>query len=373
MNRRELAAAAGALVFLRALPTGAFAAQSKGATASAEAHDLYRRAVVVDCNLAADIDGFPISATDLDMYRGSGLTAIKTTIGGFNDSFESTIKDMAVYLQAIETYPDVFMQIRRVEDIAAAKRERRLGIILSFEGVGMLEGKLERIELFRRLGVRVMQLSYNTTSPFAAGVMANPPSGLTELGHAAVAKMNERGVAVDLSHAGPKTTEDAIAASARPVLVTHGGCAAIHPHPRNKTDQQLRALANKGGVIGIFDLPYLTASPHQPEVKDYIDHMAHALSVCGEDHVGIGSDATVQPFDTSPQAMKEFQKSLVERRAAGVAAPEEDRPLYVVGLNVPNRCEVIADALLQRNYPPRVAEKVLGSNFVRVFGEIWKT
>jgi membrane dipeptidase len=101
--------------------------------------------------------------------------------------------------------------------------------------------------------------------------------------------------------------------------------------------------------------------------------VAHALTVCGEDHVGIGSDQSVQPFDTSPKGLAEFQRVEDKRHAAGVAAPEEDRPLYVVGLNIPNRCEVIADHLLQRGYPARVTEKVLGSNFVRAFGEIWKS
>jgi membrane dipeptidase len=196
--------------------------------------------------------------------------------------------------------------------------------------------------------------------------------GLTELGRSAVAKMNELGVAIDLSHANPETTRDAMAASSLPVLITHAGCSAIHDHPRNKTDEQLRALAGKGGVVGIYDLPYLTASPRQPEVKDYLDHMAHALTVCGENHVGIGSDQGVQSFDTSEKALDEFQQGEAKRQAAGVAAPEEDRPPYVMGLNTPTRCEVIADGLLKRGYPARVTEKVLGSNFVRALSEIWK-
>jgi len=298
---------------------------------------------------------------------------MKSTIGGYADSLESTLSDMALYLQAIELHPDVFMQVRRAADFATAKREQKLGIIFSFEGVGMLEGKVERIELFRHFGVRVMQLSYNNTSVFGSGVMTSPASsGLTDLGHSAVEKMNQLGVAIDLSHANAATTGDVMAASSQPVLITHAGCTAIHDHPRNKTDEQLRALAAKGGVIGIYDLPYLTASPRQPDVKDYIDHMAHALTVCGEDHVGIGSDQSVQPFDTSPQALEEFQQVEAKRHAAGVAAPEEDRPTYVEGLNTPNRCEVIADNLLRRGYPARVTDKVLGSNFVRAFTEIWK-
>jgi membrane dipeptidase len=373
MNRRQFALNAGSLLGLSMGGASAFPAQAVSPAVAAAARDLYRRALVLDCNLVPDLgDSLPLSQASLDTFRSSGLSVIKTTIGGIDDSLESTLSDMALYQEAIEFHPDVFMQVRRVADIAAAKRDNKLGIIFSFEGVGMLDGKLERIELFRHLGVRVMQLSYNNASAFGSGVMASPASGLTELGHSAVAKMNELGVALDLSHANAATTRDAMAASSRPVLITHAGCSAIHDHPRNKTDEQLRALADRGGVIGIYDLPYLTASPRQPEIKDYIDHMAHALTVCGEDHVGIGSDQSVQPFDTSPKALEEFQQLEAKRHAAGVAAPEEDRPLYVVGLNTPNRCEIIADSLLKRGYRARVTEKVLGSNFVRAFNDIWK-
>jgi membrane dipeptidase len=373
MNRRDFVAT-GSITALGIGSIVSAAAQSDGPALSVAARKLYRRAMVLDCNLSPDLSGkLPLPQSDLDLYKGSGISVIKMTVGGYEGNFEDTVSDLALFQQVVELHPDVFMQVRRAADFAIAKRDRKLGVILSFEGVSMLEGKVERIELFRHMGVRVMQLSYNGASPFAAGVLDPAGSGLTQLGHAAVHKMNESGVAIDLSHANPATTRDVIAASSLPVLITHAGCASVHAHPRNKTDEQLRAVTQKGGVIGIYDLPYLSASPHQPEVKDYIDHMAHALKVCGEDHVGIGSDQSVQPFDTSPKAMQEFQEMEAQRHAAGVAAPEEDRPLYVVGLNTPNRCEVIADALLKRGYPERVAEKVLGSNFARAFTDIWRT
>lgn len=139
--------------------------------------------------------------------------------------------------------------------------------------------------------------------PARVGVMAaNGSSGLPELGHAVVEKMNALGVAIDLSHANAAATRDVLAGSAPPVLITHGGCAAVHAHPRNKSDGQLRAVAVKGGIVGIYDLPYLTASPRHPTLADYLEHMTHALTVCGEDHVGIGSDQSVQAFDTSPDS-----------------------------------------------------------------------
>jgi membrane dipeptidase len=237
----------------------------------------------------------------------------------------------------------------------------------------MLEDKLDRIELFRGLGVLVMQLGYNKQSPFGTGVLGDPHAGLTALGRKAVAKMNRQGVAIDISHANETTSFGVLQASARPALITHAGCAAVYPHPRNKSDALLRAVAQKGGVVGIYDLPYLTPSPKQPTVDDYIAHMTHALSVCGEDHVGIGSDSQLGPFDTSPKAMADFRKEEEHRQKSGLAAPGEDRPPYVIGLNTPRRSEVIADALLRRGYPARVAEKVLGLNFVSALGRIWNS
>jgi len=218
-----------------------------------------------------------------------------------------------------------------------------------------------------------MQLSYNNASQFGTGVLGDPRNGLTDLGRKAVAAMNSLGVAIDMSHANDATSFGILQASSQPALITHGGCAAIYPHPRNKSDALLRAVSQKGGVVGIYDLPYLAPSPKQPTLEDYMAHMTHALDVCGEDHVGIGSDSDLAAWDTSAEAMASFQKDEEERRKAGVAAPGEDgRPLYVVGLNTPRRSEVIADALLKRGYKSRSVEKVLGSNFTAALGRIWQ-
>lgn len=371
MNRRDfsLIAATAALGATKGVSARSPSSSSNKLTA----RDLYRRTMVLDCNLSPGFDdSLPLSKAVLTAIDRSGVTVMKTTIGGYNNGFEETLADIAFILQTIEVHPDVFMQVRAGADFERAKRTNKHGIIFSFESVGMLDGKLDRIELFRHLGVLVLQLCYNDTSPFGSGVLApSSAGGVSPLGSDAIAKMNMLGVAIDLSHANAQTTNDAMIQSARPVLITHGGCSAIHAHPRNKTDEQLRALANKGGVFGIYDLPFLVPSPHQPTLEDYLDHLVHALAVCGEDHVGIGSDQSIQPFDTSPHGLLEFQQEEKQRHAAGIAAPEEDRPLYVVGLNRPDRCEVVAEGILKRGYPARVAEKVLGQNFVRVLCEIW--
>jgi membrane dipeptidase len=377
VNRREFSAVAAAAAGV-ALASGAGAALAQPreapaeAAVSAQARRLYQRSLILDANSSPPRgERLPLPQADLDLVRGSGLSVIKLSLGGINSDFAHTVAEIAQVEQLIEVHPAYFTRVRVAADMARAKKEGKVGIIFSFESVEMLGGQLSSLEVFRGLGVRVMQLSYNRKSPFAAGVMEPGAGGLTPLGRDAVREMNRLGIAVDLSHANPATTSDALSLSAKPPVMTHAGCAAVHTHPRNKTDEQLRALAAKGGVVGIFDLPYLTASPRQPTVDDYIDHLEHALRVAGEEHVGIGSDVGITPFDTGPAGMADFAKELKERRDAGLSAPEEDRPTYVVGLNVPNRIEIVADRLLKRGFSAAVTEKVVGANFARVFTEIW--
>jgi|SRR5579871_6819490 len=383
MNRREfstLAAATAATLIPElgttqqaTVPPASTQATTRQATAVGEAaRRLYGRALVLDANCAPPLpDRLPVPQADLDLVRISGISVIKLSLGGINSDFAHTVKSIGQVEQLIEVHPAYFMGVRAPGDMARAKKEGKLGIILSFESVEMLGGQLSSLEVFRDLGVRVMQLSYNRKSPFAAGVMEPTAGGLTPLGRDAVREMNRLGIALDLSHANAATTDDALGRSVKPPVMTHAGCAAVHAHPRCKSDEELRALAAKGGVVGIFDLPYLTASPRQPTVDDYMAHLEHALQVVGEDHVGIGSDVGIAPFDTSPAGMAEFARDVEERRRAGLSAPEEDRPTYVMGMNVPNRIEIIADRLLKSGHSATVTEKVVGANFARVFTEIW--
>jgi membrane dipeptidase len=283
--------------------------------------------------------------------------------------FAGTVADIAKADQLMEKRPDLFLKVRTAADLDRARGEKKLGVIYSFESAAMLEDKIERIEIFRGLGVRVMQLNYNRRTPFGVGCLDGDTDGLTDLGRQAIAKMNELGVALDLSHSNTKTTADGIAASSKPPLITHAGCRAVYQHPRNKEDRELKALADKGGVVGIYMLPYLTASPKQPMREDYLQHLEHALKVCGENHVGIGSD--VPFFEVDESDLAEMKKDAEKRKADGVAAPGEDRPTYIPDLNTPRKMELVASALLQRGHKPALVEKILGANFRRVLGEIW--
>jgi len=367
-DRRAFLKMSAALAAGLVLPR-ASRANAKGSAAPRR----YRNAIIIDGNLVPPIDdAAPLDRATALAVKSSGLTALKATIGGSTGDFAQTTAMLDGYDAGIRLSPDVFMKIGRAADFQVAKRSGKVGIIYSFEGVEMLEGKLDRIDHFRARGVRVMQLSYNKPSVFASGVLTPQPSaGLTTLGRDAVHRMNALGVSLDLSHCDEPSTLAALAASSKPALITHAGCDAVHAHPRNKSDAVLRATADKGGVVGIYDLSFLAEAPKQPTLDDYLRHMSHALDVCGENHVGIGSDALLMPFDTSPESMAEWNKDIEARKASGVGAPGEGPPPFVVGLNRPDRCFLIADALEQRGYKARTIEKVLGLNFHRVFADTW--
>jgi membrane dipeptidase len=363
------------MIHRRAFLVGSIAllAQSASARSHASVVSLYERSVVIDGNLVPPIDSIgPLASEAATAIRSSGLTAIKADLDGA-ETFESVSQMIRDYQSVIGNNGSLLAQIQEVADISRCKQAGKMGIIFSFEKVGQLDGKIENIDHFSRLGVRVMQLSYNQGSVFASGALtpAEKCTGLTPLGREAVDRMNALGVTIDMSHSDAKTTIDVLAASRAPPIISHAGCAAVCPHPRNKSDDELRGVAVKGGVIGIYDLPFLSPPSRQPTVDDYVAHMLHALNVCGEDHVGIGSDAMFAGFDTSPDNMQGYLEAVAARKAHGIGAPGEERPPFVVGMNTPRRSAVVADALAARHIPARVIEKILGANWLSIFERSW--
>ena len=316
----------------------------------------------------------PLSEADKTLIRATGLSALKITAVGSGNTYVETLEELDSYKQVFANNPDLFMQVDSAEDIETAFATRRVGIILGFEASTMHDGKVERIAEFAGRGVRVMQLSYNLASPFGTGAMVTAdPKGLTDLGREAISVMETNRVLLDLSHADRETTMSAIAASTGAPAVTHAGCAAVNPHPRNKTDDVLRAIADKGGVVGIFELSYLSREMTQTPLSAYMAHLEHALNTCGEDHVGIGSDTFMLEFDTSPESQAAWDQSIAARRDVGVAAPGEGPMPFVLGLNGPQRMSVIADKLALLGYRPDVVDKVMGRNFERVMKSAWAT
>jgi membrane dipeptidase len=370
MNRRNFLSAIPKLFALAKFTPVVFA--QVVAAVPADLASLYHGSTVIDslCSPFLENDSLPTAAA-VEAVSRSGITAINFTVS--EQTFEGTVQTLAYVDALVEQFPQAFMVVRIHSDIARTKNEKKIGILPGFQYSEFLEENPGRILVFRRLGVRIMQLTYNNRGAFGDGCLEPGNAGLSKAGHAAVHTMNDVGVAVDLSHSGYRTTSEAIESSSKPVLISHSGCAAVYQHPRNKPDAILKSLADHDGYFGVYLMPYLVASPTVPTREHVMQHLLHAIDVCGTDHVGIGSDGSIQAVTMTPAEQKIFDTDIARRKQLGIGAPGEDRYPYVPSLNGPDHMEIIALELQRRGQPSSVIEKVLGGNFQRIVGEIWGT
>ena len=335
----------------------------------------YGEAVVVDFLASPGPFNTPVQVDALtpEMVanaKASGITAVNLTIGGRNP--EEVFHTMARWERDLRAHPGVLMKIERASDLQLARSSKRLGLIYGFQDTVAITPDLARVALYHAFGLRIVQLTYNVRNAVGDGCLQPENGGLSPLGRDLVAELNARRVIVDLSHCGQRTTAEGIATSKHPVAISHSACRAIADVPRSKHDAELKAMADKGGVVGIYLMPFLTMKG-QPTSDDLVRHIEHAVKVCGEDHVGIGSDLSVTPHKVDAEYMRVHRTFVEGRMKAGIAAPGEDPevPMFVSDLNTPRRMELIADKLLARKHPEGRVEKIIGGNFARLMTEVW--
>jgi membrane dipeptidase len=374
MNRREwLLVGAGTLAarrLLGAVPDALFPAKSDPVPPGAG------RPLWIDgCGEAFDVDeALPLPADALQALSRCGLSATNFTIVGPGADFEKTVRAVAFVSAAAERHADRLLVARAGADLERARREGKLALILGFQTTEMLGADPARIDVFRRLGVRVMQVTYNDRNLWGDGCLEPGNAGLSRLGRQAVERMNASGVTIDVSHCGDRTTRDTIESSSKPILVSHAGCRAVFDHPRNKDDGALKALADRGGVVGIYLMPFLSAGPGPITPDDLFRHVGHAWKVAGEDHLGIGTDQGLRPVADTPAYRRVLAEEIAQRKRAGVSAPGEsvDRPPFIPEFNRADRFALLADDFARRGMPPRIVDKVLGRNFERVLTQTWE-
>jgi membrane dipeptidase len=335
----------------------------------------YAGAVVLDFLASPGPFNTPLRVDRLspEMLRNaatSGITAVNLTIGGANP--EAVFKDMARWENDLRAHPDVLMSIRSVADLRTAKATKKFGLIYGFQDTVAIGDDLSRVALYHAFGVRIIQLTYNVKNLVGDGCLQPVDEGLTAFGRALVAELNARRIIVDTGHTGIRSTEEAIEASQVPIAISHSGCRAIADRPRSKPDATLRKLADRGGVIGIYLMPFLTMGT-APTSDDLIRHIEHAVNVAGEDHVGIGSDLSTTPHVVDAEYMRVHRTFVEGRIKQGIAAPGEDPevPMFVTDLNSPRRMELIADRLAARKHPASRIEKIVGGNFLRLCRDVW--
>jgi membrane dipeptidase len=377
MHRRDFAKLAGAAALAPRSVILGRETRDVRAVRDSSAWPGYERAIAIDCLASPgpfntpDATANPLSAEMVANARASGITAVNLTVSSA-PNVADTFRDMGYWEREVQAHPDVLMKIYSVADLRRAKETRRLGLIYGFQNATMLEGDASNLDVFQRFGVRSIQLTYNDRNLLGDGCLEPANAGLSRHGRDVVARMNELRVLVDLSHCGLQTTADGIATSSRPVAITHSGCRGVFDHPRSKTDDILRALANKGGVIGIYMMPFINAQG-QPMAADLVKQIEYAVKVCGEDHVGIGSDLSITPHVVNAEYEAKHRRFVEGRKARGIAAPREEDYMFVKDLNVPRRLEIIADQLQARGHSAARIEKIIGANWLRLFGEVWGT
>ena len=312
------------------------------------------------------IDGLVIAKFDRsvfeDMRRG-GLTAANCTCSIW-ENFRGSMDQIAVWQRHFREHADLIAPVRTTADIARAKAEGRTGIILGWQNLSGIEDRLDYLGLFKALGVGVMQIAYNTQNLVGSGCYEKHDGGLSEFGHEVIAEMNRLGILCDLSHVGPKTSEDVILASTRPVAYTHCLPAGLKAHPRNKTDEQLRFIVDRGGFVGVTMFPPFLRRGVESTVDDYVEAIEYVIDLAGEDQVGIGTDFTQgygQEFFDWITHDKGYARKLTD--FGDVINPEGIR---TVG-EFPN----LTATMQKRGWKESRIRKVIGGNWVRVLKDVW--
>ena len=297
---------------------------------------------------------------------GSGMDAITITLCDPKpegaEALELAIDSLLQHDRFLAKHPEFFVKATSVADVDRARRERKLAVFYLYQNTVQFAKDLDRVDLFYRMGLRSCQLTYNTKNH--AGVGCWEEGGLTPFGRDLISRMNEHRMLIDLSHANMQTMAETVAASKAPVTVSHTACMAVHTNRRNTTDANMKAVADRGGVIGICQMrPFLTTKKSD-NLHAYFDHLMHAIKVAGTEHVGIGSDRDHRVITLSPEYLAELKKE------EGSQVVDSDLPYFINELNGPRRMEVVWDGLVKRGLAAGDLEKVMGLNLRRLYREV---
>jgi len=342
---------------------------------SAKAIELMGRSVVIDMlsplvisftkmrSMMAKPEEF--SAAELERFRGSGINVFHIAVGvGGPDAYSNVLRYIASYNGFIATNDDGFMRIDNVADMERAKQSGKIGILVGIQDASHFN-RPDDVNFFHSIGQRVSQLTYNSRNLIGNGSTERRDDGLSDFGVAIVERMNQVGMAVDVSHCGDRTSLDACEVSKKPVLITHSNCRALVPHPRCKTDEAIRAMAKSGGVMGITGVRMFVRDREPTTIEHMIDHFDHVTKLVGAEYLGVGSDVDLDGYDDLPEAENK------QLRAAYKDSYAFRERLDIEGVDHPKRMFDLTEALIRRKYSDAQIAGILGGNFKRVLGQIW--
>ncbi len=325
------------------------------------AKQLHERSIVID---GLNVSRWGEEAVYRHLHEG-GLTAINATVAVWEGT-QGTLRNIARFYKDLETYSRYIRQVNCLDDIRRAKEEGRVGIIFGFQNSSPIEDDLDLVEVFHRLGVRAIQITYNDLNLVGAGCYERQDVGLSQFGVDLVAEMNRLGMVVDLSHVGHRTTMDAIETSKDPVWFSHTNPKRLCDHPRNKTDEEVKALVAKGGIVGANSFPTFLARGYDSTLEDVLDVVDYWVDLVGIDSVGIGLDFT-------ELHTKEWFDWLMAGKLKGSTVFPLPYPVPLpAGIARADEMPNLTAGLVGRGYSEEDVQKIMGLNVLRLFETVWK-
>ncbi|GII91737.1 dipeptidase [Sinosporangium siamense] len=278
------------------------------------------------------------------------------------------VADIGMRLSDI-AHQDYVIKVESIADVHEAHNSGRVGLVLGLEASTMIENEVDRIDMLYGFGVRQMGIAYSEANTLGGGLKEKNDGGLTLFGEKAVRRMNKLGIAIDISHSGDVTCLDTIKHSTKPILITHAGARGVWPTNRMKTDETLKAMAERGGVLGLEAAPHTTLSPAHPlhSLESVMDHFTYCVDLIGIDHVSFGPDTLFGDHVGLHDAFADH----LSLNEAHYGVPYDKVP-YVDGLENPAECFWnIIGWLVQHDYSDDEIRKVIGGNTLRVLEEVW--
>jgi membrane dipeptidase len=321
------------------------------------AADLHQESII--------IDGLIIAKWNRELFkdmRKGGLTAANCTVSVW-EGFQATVDNIVAMNQLIEANSDLVTKVYTTADIQRAKAEGRTGIIMGFQNAHAFEDQLGYVQVFKDLGVGVVQLCYNTQNLIGTGCYERD-GGLSGFGREVVAEMNRVGILCDLSHVGSKTSEEVILASEKPVCYSHCLPSGLKDHPRNKSDDELRFIAQRDGFVGVTMFAPFLKNGIDSTIDDYVEAISYIIDIVGEEQVGIGTDFTQ---GHGP----EFFDMLTHDNGYARELTRFGKIINPDGIRTVGDFPNLTDALLRHGYSPQLVKKIMGDNWVKMLANVW--
>lgn len=340
-------------------------------TYSKRAIDLVRQSLVIDMlaplkiEMGAPFYSAPLSDKDAAEFRASGITGFHHAVGiGGPSAREQALTFFSVWGNFVARNSHVFTAVGTASDLVRAKRDGKCAVIMGLQNADHFQ-RASDVKFFYEIGQRCAQLTYNSQNRIGSGSTERVDGGVSDFGASIIEAMNKVGMLIDVSHSGDRTTLDAIALSPKPIAITHSNCRALVDHPRVKTDEAIKALAAKGGVMGITGVRMFVSKTEPTKIAAMVDHIDHVAKLVGIEHVGVGSDADLNGYDDmSPEANKQIRAAYKESYAFRQKIDTDgfDHPLKIYDLT---------EELIRRKYSDANIAAVLGGNFHRLLASTW--